>query len=87
MDLTGDLQTTLWTAQQAADAAGVDVNVVRNWKYRGRLAQARTGRGLPMTNAAGQPLFRAVDVIRAERATRERARRIYRVPAQAPATA
>lgn len=77
MDLSGDLQTTFWTAQEAADAAGVEPGVVRNWKYRGHLPQARTGTGRPMTNAAGQPLFRATDVIRAERATRQRARRTY----------
>lgn len=70
MDLSGDLTTTLWTADQAAEAAGVTSNVVRNWKYRGRLEEARR-------NAAGQPLFRAVDVIRAEKATRQRARRVY----------
>ncbi|MEV0090447.1 MerR family transcriptional regulator [Streptomyces sp. NPDC050738] len=70
MDLSGDLTTTLWTADQAAEAAGVTPNVVRNWKYRGRLDPVRR-------NAAGQPLFRAVDVIRAEKATRQRARRVY----------
>ncbi|MFI1535554.1 hypothetical protein [Streptomyces anandii] len=81
MDLTGDLHTTLWTTQEAADAAGVDANVVRNWRYRGRLPQARTEQGRPITNLAGQPLYRAIDVIRAEKATRQRARRTYRAPA------
>lgn len=70
MDLSGDLTTTLWTAEEAAEAAGVKPNVVRNWKYRGHLKQASR-------NHLGQPLFRAVDVIRAEKATRERARRVY----------
>ncbi|MCX5239813.1 hypothetical protein OG824_31890 [Streptomyces prunicolor] len=80
MDLSGDLQTKLWTAAEAAEAAGVDPNVVRNWKYRGRLKQARDSGGKPITNLAGQPLFRAVDVIRAEAATRQRARRTYSAP-------
>ncbi|MEW2164405.1 MerR family transcriptional regulator [Streptomyces sp. NPDC007084] len=79
MDLSGDLQNTLWTALEAAEAAGVEPNTVRNWKYRGHLAQAETPQGRPMRNLAGQPLFRAVDVIRAEKATRNRARRAYAV--------
>ncbi|MFE5140333.1 MerR family transcriptional regulator [Streptomyces fagopyri] len=85
MDLSGDLTSTLWTAQEAAEAADVDPNVVRNWKYRGHLKQARDDHERPMTNHLGQPLFRAVDVIRAERATRARARRTYRIPATATA--
>ncbi|MFC8676694.1 hypothetical protein ACFUEN_28915 [Streptomyces griseorubiginosus] len=85
MDLSCDLQTTFWTAQEAAEAAGVEPGVVRNWKYRGHLPQASTEQGRPMTNLAGQPLFRAVDVIRAERLTRQRARRRYAVPASATA--
>ncbi|WP_329140927.1 hypothetical protein [Streptomyces sp. NBC_00670] len=83
MDLSGDLQTTLWTTAQAAEAAGVEANVIRNWKYRGHLKQARNARGNLLRNAAGQPLFRAIDVIRAEKATRERARRTYRMPVAA----
>lgn len=70
IDLTVDLQTTQWTVAQAAEAAGVKPNVVRNWKYRGVLdAVGRDWRG--------GPLFLAIDVIRAEKATRERARRTY----------
>ncbi|MET7944360.1 hypothetical protein [Streptomyces sp. NPDC005302] len=83
MDLSGDLQTTFWTALEAAEAAGVKPNVVRNWKYRGRLVQARTADDRPMSNLAGQPLFRAIDVIRAEKATRTHARRTYAVPVPA----
>jgi len=85
MDLTGDLHAKLWTAQEAAEAAGVEPGVIRNWKYRGHLPQARTDQGRLITNPAGQPLFRAVDVIRAERSTRQRARRTYAVPATASA--
>lgn len=83
MDLSGDLQTTLWTAAEAAEAAGVEPGVVRNWKHRGHLPQARTPEGRPISNLAGQPLFRATDVIKAEKATRKRARRTYRTPAAA----
>jgi hypothetical protein len=70
VDLTVDLTTALWTVDEAAEAAQVSPNVVRNWKYRGRLAQAGT-------DWRGRPLFRAVDVIRAEKTTREKARRQY----------
>ncbi|MFD9630068.1 MerR family transcriptional regulator [Streptomyces violascens] len=70
VDLTADLQTTLWTVSQAAEAAGVAPNVVHNWRYRGRLSVADRDR-------KGRPLFLAIDVIRAEKATREKARRVY----------
>lgn len=70
VDLSVDLATTKWTVAEAADAAQVSPNVVRNWKYRGLLAEI--GR-----DYRGRPLFLAIDVIRAEKATRERARRTY----------
>lgn len=70
IDLAVDLQATLWTVNEAADAAGVSPNVVHNWRYRGRLTVAERDR-------KGRPLFRAIDVIRAEKATREKARRVY----------
>jgi hypothetical protein len=70
IDLDVDLQTTRWTVAQAAEAAGVKPNVVRNWKYRGLLSEV--GR-----DWRDGPLFLAIDVIRAEKATRERARRTY----------
>lgn len=70
VDLNVDLQTTRWTVAQAAEAAGVKPNVVRNWKYRGVLTEV--GR-----DWRGGPLFLAIDVIRAEKRTREKARRTY----------
>lgn len=70
IDLAVDLHTTLWTVNEAAEAAGVTSNVVHNWRYRGRLQIAGRDR-------QGRPLFRAIDVIRAEKATREKARRVY----------
>lgn len=70
VDLTVDLHTTLWTVKQAAQAAGVSENTVHNWRYRGRLEIGGRDR-------RGRPLFRAIDVIRAEKGTRERARRVY----------
>jgi len=70
IDLTVDLGATYWTVEEAAEAARVSPNVVRNWKYRGRLEAAKK-------DWRGRPLFLAVDVIRAEKATREKARRTY----------
>lgn len=70
IDLAVDLATTYWTVADAAEAAQVSENVVRNWKYRGVLSEARR-------DYRGRPQFRAIDVIRAEKATREKARRTY----------
>ena len=70
VDLDVDFAETYWTVEQAAEAARVSPNVVRNWKYRGRLKVAKN-------DWRGRPLFLAIDVIKAERATRERARRTY----------
>lgn len=70
VDLDVDLHTTRWTVAEAAEAAGVKPNVVRNWKYRGVLTEV--GR-----DWRGGPLFLAIDVIRAEKATRAKARRTY----------
>ena len=70
VDLSVDLANTYWTVAEAAEAAQVDANVVRNWKYRKLLVPART-------NWRGQPEFLALDVIRVEGATRARARRSY----------
>lgn len=70
VDLSVDLQATLWNVAEAAEAAQVTPNVVHNWRYRGRLEVAARDRN-------GRPLFRAIDVIRAEKATREKARRSY----------
>lgn len=74
VDLSVDLTTTYWTVEQAAEAAQVKPNVIRTWKYRGHLRVAKT-------DWRGRPLFLAVDVIRAEKATRERARRVYPIAA------
>jgi hypothetical protein len=71
IDLSADLHAVRWTVAEAAEAAGVQPGVIRAWKHRGHLhAAAQDDRG--------RPLFRAIDVIRAEKATRTRARRTYR---------
>lgn len=70
LELDGDLQTTLWTTAQAAEAAGVTPGVIRAWAHRGHLARANSP-------SARVPRYRAIDVVKAEKATRERARRTY----------
>jgi predicted site-specific integrase-resolvase len=59
----------LVTAREAAELARVKIDTVRKWVRRGHLERA----GL---NEQGWPVYRAVDVAKAEYKTRERARRI-----------
>lgn len=56
------------TASQAATIAGVSVATIRAWVHRGHLEAV--GR-----NEHNHPVYRLIDVAKAERATRERARR------------
>lgn len=60
----------LVTTTRAAQLAGVSVSAISNWKDRGWLKPAAE-------DARGRPLYRFIDVARAERATREKARRTY----------
>lgn len=66
--IDGDLYATYWTTAEAADAVGVEPGVIRIWAYRGHIKRI---------NGSGRPLYRAMDVLAAEKATRERARRTY----------
>lgn len=66
--LDRDLSRTTWTTAQAAEAAGVTADVIYQWKARGKLAPVNPGRG--------RPRYRALDVLRAEAATRDRAGRM-----------
>jgi hypothetical protein len=70
IDFSGDLQTTLWTTAEAAEAAGVEPGVIRIWAHRGHLQRANSEK-------CRTPRYRAIDVVKAEKATRERARRTY----------
>ena len=70
-DLDGlDLQADLLGYADAATLAGVDAATVRQWKARGHLTPA----GL---DESGRPLFRGIDVLRAEAKTRHRAHRRF----------
>lgn len=65
-----DLQHTLWTTAEAAEAAGVEPGVIRIWAHRGHLKRANSEK-------ARTPKYRAIDVVKAEKATRDKARRTY----------
>lgn len=67
VELDGDLTRKTWTVAESAEAAGVNPDVIRQWKRRGKLVAVNPGRG--------RPRFRAIDVLRTEADTRERAHR------------
>jgi DNA-binding transcriptional MerR regulator len=58
----------LLTATEAAGYAGVTPQAVINWRNRGHLKPATR-------DTSGRPLYRLLDVAKAEYATRKRARR------------
>jgi DNA-binding transcriptional MerR regulator len=66
--IDGDLERITWTTAEAAEAAGVTPDVIYQWKRRGKLTPV---------NRKGWPRYRAMDVLRAEASTREKARRSY----------
>lgn len=68
MVIDGDLTTTLWTTAEAAEAAGVTPDVIYQWKRR---------RKLTPVNDTGWPRYRALDVLKVEAATRQRAGRTF----------
>ncbi len=63
-----DRLNELVTTSEAARLAGVAVNTITTWRDRGTLTPAGT-------DDRGRPLYRFLDVAKAERATRDRARR------------
>lgn len=67
VELDGDLARKTWTVAEAAEAAGVGRDVIYQWKRRGKLT--------PVNPRQGWPRFRALDVLKVEAATRERANR------------
>ncbi len=66
--LLDSLEHALWTTAEAADAAGVSRDVIYQWKARGKLTPV---------NRHGRPRYRALDVLKAEAATRTRAGRAH----------
>ncbi|MFF7190506.1 MerR family transcriptional regulator [Streptomyces sp. NPDC008222] len=68
MFLDCNLEHAIWNTAEAAEAAGVTPAVIYQWKRRGKLTPV---------NKTGWPRYRALDVLRAEQSTRERARRTH----------
>lgn len=68
MLLDGDLEHALWTTAEAAEAAGVTRDVIYQWRARGKITPV---------NRRGWPRYRAMDILQAEKSTRERAGRSY----------
>ena len=62
---------TLVNSSDAAAVAGVAVETIRKWKERGLIEPS----GL---DEKGRPLYRLLDIAKAERATRDKARRTWR---------
>lgn len=63
--IDGSLESTLWSTQEAADAAGVSYNVIAWWAHRGYLERANSAR-------SRSPLYRASDVLKTEQEVRSR---------------
>lgn len=63
-----DVVSAVWTTAEAAEAVGVEPGVIRIWAHRGHLKRI---------NGSGRPLYRALDVLAAEAATRAKAGRTY----------
>jgi hypothetical protein len=61
---------SLITSTEAANLACVGVATISKWRDRGHLTPAAY-------DDRGRPLYRFIDVARAERATRDRARRTF----------
>lgn len=70
VDVSAALTKDFWTVAEAAELAQVSTDAVHKWRRRGLLKDAGRDR-------RGRVLLRATDVIRAEKSTRERARRTY----------
>lgn len=66
----GDQFTQLISTTDAANLAGVSVAAISNWRDRGHLPVS--GR-----DQRGRPLYRWLDVAKAEHATRRHARRTW----------
>lgn len=66
----------LVTAIEAAKYVGVTKNAISNWRARGHLPVATDAQGREIRDSRGRPRYRLLDVAKAERATKQRARRV-----------
>jgi hypothetical protein len=65
--------TALLTGAQAALYARVSVKVIVNWRNRGHLPVAIDEQGREIRDSRNRPLYRLLDVAKADAKTRERA--------------
>lgn len=63
-------------ATQAAAYAGVSIAAICKWRDRGHLPVATDENGTEIRDRRGRPLYRLLDVAKAENATRQRAERM-----------
>lgn len=68
----------LLSATEAADYAGVSVNVIVNWRNRGWLPVATDRDGREIRDGRGRPRYRLLDVAKAENATKRRGEQMAR---------
>jgi predicted site-specific integrase-resolvase len=68
VSITGSLEATLWNPQEAAQAAGVEPGLIAVWAHRGYLKRVNPG--------VRTPLYRALDVLKAEHDVRMRRNRL-----------
>lgn len=69
MNLAPETLNSLITTAKAANLAGVSAATIRSWAKRGHLVAAE--------HVEGRPLYRWIDVAKAERRTRDLARRSF----------
>lgn len=69
LNLAPDLEEMI-SSTRAANLVGVSVETIKKWRQRGHLEM----KGL---DERGRPMYRWIDVVRAERATRDKAGRSY----------
>lgn len=75
--MTPDGVESLITSSEASQLASVSAVTIRSWANRGYRGPDGAWHKLPVSgrDRSGRPLYRLLDVAKAERATRDRARR------------
>lgn len=68
----------LLTGTEAAEYAGVSVQVIVNWRNRGWLPVATDEAGKEIRDGQGRPRYRLLDVAKAEAGTKARGEKLAR---------
>lgn len=76
MILAPETINSLVSTATAAQMAGVKAATIRKWVERGHLKPATDEDGVPVLRG-GRPLYKWIDVAKAERLTRDLARRTF----------